>query len=94
MAKGRKTGGRVKGTPNKVTATVKQAVEKAFEEVGGWEYLVKMADEEPKAFMMLLAKVIPNKIEGELTVTHREVIDALAAGRERIAKLSAEEVLH
>lgn len=57
-----KLGGRRKGTPNKLTATVKEAIEIAFHEVGGVSYLVEMAREEPKAFLTLLAKVIPQQL--------------------------------
>lgn len=67
-----KHGGRVKGTPNKVTATVKEALQAAFDEVGGKDYLVKIAKEEPKAFCALIGKIIPQdvntKLEGSLTV--------------------------
>ena len=35
MAKGRKTGGRKKGAPNKVTATVKAALWEVFHAGGG-----------------------------------------------------------
>ena len=84
-AKGTRPGGRKKGTPNKITATVKEAVEKAFDEVGGVEYLVKMAHQEPKAFMALLAKVMPTKIEADVSVTVQELEQRLLKGRERVA---------
>lgn len=72
MAKGQKTGGRQKGTPNKVTANIKEALQAAFDEVGGKDYLVKIATSDPKSFCTLIGKVIPQdvnqKIEGNLTV--------------------------
>lgn len=72
MAKGQKTGGRTKGTPNKVTATVKEALQAAFDEVGGKDYLVRIATEEPKAFCALIGKVIPQdvnaSVDGHITV--------------------------
>lgn len=65
--KGRpKTGGRTKGTPNKLTRTVKEAIEIAFDKVGGPEYLARMAEEQPAAFMTLLGKVIPNQVEAKV----------------------------
>ena len=65
--KGRpKTGGRTKGTPNQVTRTVKAALEVAFDKVGGPEYLARMAEEQPAAFMTLLGKVIPNQVEAKV----------------------------
>lgn len=72
MAKGQKTGGRIKGTPNRVTATVKEALQAAFDEVGGKDYLVRIAKEEPRAFCALIGKVIPQdvhaSIDGQLQI--------------------------
>lgn len=56
--------GRKKGTPNKITGAVKQAVLEAFEAVGGAEYLVRLADEQPRVFATLLAKCIPQEVTG------------------------------
>ena len=69
--------GRVKGVPNKTTATIKEAIEKAFQEVGGAEYLVNLAHTDPKAFTTLLGKIIPSKIEGGLTLRHLFTPDQL-----------------
>ena len=65
MAIGKKTGGRQKGTPNKLTATVKDSILAAFDEAGGVAYLVERAREHPVAFMALLGKVLP--IQAELS---------------------------
>ena len=60
--KGRKkTGGRKRGTPNKSTAALKEAVLKAFDEVGGVEYLVRLANDDPRTFCSLLGRVIPTE---------------------------------
>lgn len=80
---GKKFGGRKKGTPNKVTATVRDALMVAFEKAGGVDYLVRMADEEPKAFMTLLARTVPNEISAKVT-HHTEAADKLAAARARV----------
>lgn len=64
MAKRVKTGGRVAGTPNKITASVKEAILGAFDRVGGVEYLVTQATENPVAFMTLLGKVLPTQVSG------------------------------
>lgn len=55
--------GRPKGTKNKLTATVKAAIEAAFQELGGAKYLVELGRENPQAFVMLLAKIIPQQQE-------------------------------
>lgn len=66
MAKGFKTGGRKKGTPNKATAAVREAVVHAFHEVGGAEYLIQLASSDPRTFCTLISKVIPLQVEAEL----------------------------
>ena len=62
-----KVGGRQKGTPNKLTASVKEAIEAAFRGVGGAEYLMRQAEENPQAFLTLLGKIIPAQVQAELT---------------------------
>jgi len=64
MAQGKKTGGRVAGTPNKATKAVKDAVIEAFELAGGVGYLVQVAKDDPKTFLSIVAKVIPLQVEG------------------------------
>ncbi len=65
MAKGRKTGGRVAGTPNRNTTALKDAIMAALDTVGGQSYLERVAEEDPKTFCMLLAKVLPMQLTGE-----------------------------
>lgn len=60
---GERRGGRQKGTPNKLTKTVKEAIEVAFDEIGGPAYLVKMSKEQPTAFLTLLGKIIPTQLQ-------------------------------
>lgn len=57
-----KTGGRAKGTPNKTTATVKIALQDAFNHLGGVSSLVKWAKEEPTEFYKLWAKLLPEQL--------------------------------
>lgn len=69
MAAGRKTGGRQKGTPNKTTALLKDAILRAAEQAGGHEgmvgYLTTQAAQNPGPFMSLLGKVLPMQIAGD-----------------------------
>ena len=59
-AKGQaKTGGRRKGTPNKLNADVKAMILAALAAKGGQKYLEKQADENPTAFLTLVGKIIP-----------------------------------
>lgn len=63
----KKTGGRQKGTPNKVTALLKDDILEAAAKAhpnGRVGYLTQQAKENPTAFMTLLGKVIPTQIEG------------------------------
>ena len=64
MALGVKTGGRQKGTPNKIHAELKDMILQAFEKVGGVDYLAEQALVSPTAFLTLLGKVLPMTISG------------------------------
>jgi hypothetical protein len=69
MAAGRKTGGRTKGTPNKTTALLKDAILEAAVQAGKKEglvgYLTRQADDNPAAFLTLLGKVLPLTLQGD-----------------------------
>lgn len=54
-----KAGGRKKGTPNKSTASAKEAVALAFEGIGGVGRLTAWADENPGEFYKHYARLIP-----------------------------------
>ncbi len=83
MAAGHKTGGRQKGTPNKITADLKRAILEAAEAAGGEGgtvgYLTLQAQENPAAFLTLIGKVLPTTLAGDpnnpvSTVTRIELI--------------------
>ena len=57
--KGTRWGGRAKGTPNKVNQSIREAIQMAFEQAGGVEYLVRLAQEDPKTFVPLLIRTLP-----------------------------------
>lgn len=83
---GPKFGGRAKGTPNKTTALLKDAILTAAELAGGGKeglvnYLKKQASDNPGPFMALLGKVLPLQISGDpenpiLTITKIELVAA------------------
>ena len=58
-----KTGGRVAGTPNKLTSVVKEAILEAAIAAGGDDglvgFLTQQAKNDPARFMPLLTKLIP-----------------------------------
>lgn len=60
--------GRAKGTPNKTTALLKDAILKAATDAGNGDlsaYLKKQALANPGPFMALLGKVLPLQVTGE-----------------------------
>ena len=65
MAKGIKTGGRQKGSPNKLTKQLKDMILEALDESGGVEYLKQTAIDHPTAFLTLVGKVLPLQVTGE-----------------------------
>jgi hypothetical protein len=64
-----KTGGRKKGTPNKTTAVLKDAILLAAEQAGDADglvgYLKKQATDNPQSFLPLLGKVLPMQVGGD-----------------------------
>ena len=63
---GKKTGGRKKGTLNKNSAKLKDAIMKAFDTVGGVSYLETVAKDDPRTFCALLGKVLPSEINAHV----------------------------
>ena len=59
---GERTVGRAKGTPNQLTASIKDAIQNAFEELGGTSYLVHVGRSDPRTFCALLSKLLPTKL--------------------------------
>ena len=59
---GERTIGRAKGQPNKLTASIKDAIHNAFEELGGMSYLVHVGKTDPRTFCALLSKLLPTKL--------------------------------
>ena len=61
-----KVGGRVKGTPNKIDAVLKEVQMKILNAMNTLDVqaiLYQLASENPKALVALLSKTIPNKVE-------------------------------
>ncbi len=66
--------GRKKGVPNRITFTLKQAIEAAFHEVGGKEWLVQLAGSDPRAFASLLGRILPAEINGQVRTVDEHLI--------------------
>ena len=54
--------GRPKGLPNRQTVAIKDAIENAFQELGGMSYLVHVGRTDPRTFCALLSKLLPTKL--------------------------------
>lgn len=59
-----KTGGRKAGTPNKLSAELKDMILKALDGAGGILYLESTAQSHPAAFLSLVGKVLPLQVTG------------------------------
>lgn len=72
MAKGVKTGGRKKGTPNKLQRDVKESILDVFDMLGGVDAFHNWAVREKTEFYKLYGKLLPKdlnaKVEGALSV--------------------------
>lgn len=55
--------GRKKGVPNKITASVKQALTEAFERLGGVPALVSWGERNPDGFYGLWGRLAPREVE-------------------------------
>ena len=62
---GTKTGGRKKGSINKENKAIREMVLEALDLAGGSEYLYKQSQDNPTAFISLIAKVMPTQVTGD-----------------------------
>ena len=77
-----KTGGRQKGTPNKLTADIKGAIEGALSAVGGQRYLEGVARKHPQVFCALLAKLIPKDLNASVPVVTDDRVEPIVLARQ------------
>ena len=84
-SRGRRFGGRKKGTPNKVTGDLRAMVLGALSDAGGQDYLAKQAKKNPKAFLALLGRCLPKDItnsDGSFSAAFRAVVLAESRGED------------
>lgn len=82
----KKAGGRKKGTPNKMTAKAKGAIEQAAETLGGADRLAAWAKEDPANervfWSQIYTKLLPLQVKGEddnpipIAVVERKIVKA------------------
>jgi hypothetical protein len=56
------TGGSRKGIPNRQTVAIKDAIERAFDRLGGVSYLEHVGKTDPRTFCALLSRLLPTKL--------------------------------
>src|SRR6516162_11838442 len=71
--------GRELGSKNKLSGQVKDMILAALDQVGGVDYLVKRAQDQPVAFMALLGKVLPLTVNMKPKPLEEMTDDELAA---------------
>ena len=59
---GERVTGRQKGTVNKLTVSIREAIEHAFDRLGGVSYLEHVGRNDPRTFCALLGKLLPTKL--------------------------------
>ena len=62
---GKRRGGRKKGTPNKLTSSLKAAIIGALEAEGGQAWLEQLAQNDKRTFAALLGRVLPHEVSGK-----------------------------
>jgi hypothetical protein len=76
--KGQRPVGRRAGTPNKMTAEVKQILARCFEDIGGYEAFVKWVKSSPKRldtfYTKMWIKLLPMNIAPERPEDHKDVV--------------------
>lgn len=70
MAKGQKTGGRTKGTPNKVTQDVREAILEVAANMGGAKGMLTWAQSDPVNERIFWSQIYPKTLPKEIKAEH------------------------
>jgi hypothetical protein len=76
--------GRKTGTKNKRTVEVADALQAAFDGLGGVEALIKYAKSDTVGFYKLWVKMLPQKIKADITL-NAPLIELIQEGRRRVS---------
>lgn len=74
MAKGKKTGGRTKGTPNRLTGDLRDSIHQAYTQLGGTKYLVDVGKDNPPVFCKLLGMTLPKDVKLDVGETLEQLL--------------------
>jgi hypothetical protein len=90
------TRGSRKGIPNRTTQNIKDAIEGAFDRLGGVDYLVKVGQSDPRTFCALLSRLLPTKLANAdgspLLAALTELTDAQLEARTQRALADAQRL--
>lgn len=90
--------GRKKGQVNRLTRTMKEAIEQAFDKAGGVDYLVKLAhgtSSDRQAFAALIGRLLPMQVNSNIDQRIRVELPWLAArGIGKVQAGEAEALQH
>jgi hypothetical protein len=93
---GERVTGRQKGTVNKLTVSIRDAIEHAFDELGGASYLVHVGKSDPRTFCALLSRLLPTKLANAdgspLLAALTELTDAQLEARTQRALADAQRL--
>jgi hypothetical protein len=88
---GRKTGGRQKGTPNRVSATARDNIIRAFDDLGGVPALVEWAKANRADFYRIYARLLP--VESHIGGADGGAVEVdLAGGKEKLLQMLLPEI--
>lgn len=74
MAKGKKTGGRQKGTPNKLGNNVRETIIKVYDMIGGDEAFAAWAKDNRRDYYQLYGKAMPREVTVEGALRLEEIV--------------------
>ena len=84
-----RTGGRAKGTSNKITRDMRESILQAFHKVGGRDWVVRLAQRRPDVAAMLFARIIPQETRVSLLASYQAMPIPVEA-RDPIPQIAAE----
>lgn len=58
---------RPKGSPNRIATDLRQSILDAYDQIGATSWLVDLAKLDPKAFLLLLGKCVPQQTKAEIS---------------------------
>ena len=73
-----KTGGRVAGTPNKISGAVRDNVVNVFNKIGGEDEMARWAKKNPTEFYRLYSKLLPRQVNSEISTDSNQQPEQLS----------------